>query len=78
MSGMPEDLREQQAEDPDWFRPPTSRERIIAAALFLGFGVFFFLLSVVWRGSWFRWVIIGLGAWSVVYALGHLRQLRRQ
>jgi len=75
---VPQDPQDSPGDSPDWFRPPTPRERVIAGALFLAFGVFFFLFSIVWRGSWFRWVIVGLGAWSVLYALGHLRQLRRQ
>ena len=75
MNAMADDVPENQSTD--WFRPPTRRERVIAAALFFGFGVFFFLLSVIWRGLWFRWIVIGLGVWSVVYALGHLRQARR-
>jgi hypothetical protein len=75
---MSQEVNEERTGGTDWFRPPTPRERLIAAGLFLGFGVFFFLLSAVWRGSWFRWVILGLGAWSVLYAVGHLRALRRQ
>ena len=71
------DIPEKEAADTDWFRPPTRRERWIAAGLFLGFAAFFFAYSFVWRGSWFRWVIIGLGVWSFVYAIGHLTRARR-
>ena len=46
--------------DPDWFRAPTTRERRIAAALFIGFGLFFIALFVVLSGWWFRWVILAL------------------
>src|SRR5688500_15475322 len=34
-----------QLSDPDWFRAPSRREHWIAAGLFVGFGVFFLLLS---------------------------------
>ena len=73
---MTEELDAQSPEsaDADWFRPPTRRERWIAAGLFLGFGAFFFAYSFVWTGSWFRWAILGLGVWSVIYALGHTRR----
>jgi hypothetical protein len=74
---MADEVPRRETDDSHWFRAPSRRERVIAAGLFLGFGVFFFLLSVVWRGLWFRWVAMGLGVWSVVYALGHLRQARR-
>jgi hypothetical protein len=58
---------------PDWFREPTPREHKIAAALFLGFGLFFFALSFVWRGVWFGWVIAALGIWSLIVAHRHWR-----
>jgi hypothetical protein len=76
MTVVTEDLKAHspEAADADWFRPPTRRERWIAAGLFLGFGAFFFAYSFVWTGSWFRWAILGLGVWSVVYALGHARR----
>ena len=57
--------------DPNWFRPPTRRERIIGAALFIGFGLFFILLFIVSRGFWFRWVILALAAWSILVGLRH-------
>ena len=64
--------------DPAWFREPTPREHRIAAALFAGFGVFFVLLFVVLAGWWFRWVILGLAVVSVLYAMGHARDLWRK
>jgi hypothetical protein len=63
--------------NPEWFREPTSREHWIAAALFLGFGVFFVLLFFVTAGFWFRWVTLGLGLYSVLYALRQARDARR-
>jgi hypothetical protein len=56
---------------PDVFREPTPREHRIAAALFVGFSVFFVLLHVVLSGWWFRWVILGLAVWSLLYGLRH-------
>jgi len=70
------ELPEEPNADPDWFRQPTSREHRIAGWLFLAFGVFFLMLFVVLRGWWFRWVIAGLGVYSIVFALGHLRDSR--
>ena len=64
------------AGDPDWFRPPTRRERWIAAALFAGFSIFFAALFVVLSGWWFRWVILALAVGSLVYAVNHLRHAR--
>ncbi|MEA2708861.1 MAG: hypothetical protein QOF78_1462 [Phycisphaerales bacterium] len=58
------------------FRGPTPREHRIAAALFVGFAVFFVLLYVVLSGWWFRWVILGLGVWSFVYGLRHWMDAR--
>ena len=55
----------------EWFRAPTARERRIAAALFIGFGIFFFLLFIVLSGWWFRWVIIALGGFSFLHGLRH-------
>jgi len=62
---------EQQEElaHPDLFREPTPREHRIAAGLFVGFAIFFVMLYVVLSGWWFRWVILGLGVWSFLYAL---------
>lgn len=62
--------------DPQWFRPPTPREHWIAAALFVGFGVFFVLLFFVTYGFWFRWVTLGLGFYSVLHGLRHARMAR--
>src|SRR5205823_4376194 len=62
----------------DWFRAPTRREHWIAAALFVGFGLFFLLLFMVLVGWWFRWVILGLALISVVYALGHAADAKRE
>jgi hypothetical protein len=42
--------------------PPAHAPRaLIAAALFIGFGLFFAMLFVVLAGWWPRWVILGLG-----------------
>ena len=68
MSG--DDIQPEHA-DPDWFRPPTRRERIIGAALFIAFGLFFILLFIVSRGFWFRWVLLALAIWSVIVGLRH-------
>ena len=68
---------EPEVADPDWFRAPSRREHWIAAALFVGFGVFFCLLSVVNRGWWFGWVILLLGVWSLAHGAGHARDARR-
>jgi len=57
--------------DTQWFREPTRRERLIAAALFVGFGLFFAAMFVVLRGWWFRWVVLGLGVISIVSGLRH-------
>lgn len=61
---------------PEVFRGPTPREHRIAAALFVGFGLFFAMSYVVLSGWWFRWVILGLGVWSVVIGLRHWRDAR--
>ena len=66
-----------ESETPQWFREPTPRERRIAATLFLGFGCFFVMLSLVLNGWWFRWVILALAVVSVAYACSHVQQLRR-
>lgn len=65
------------APDGDWFRPPTRREHVIAAGLFVAFGLFFLALFVVVSGWWFRWVIAGLGVYSILHGLGHARDARR-
>jgi Flp pilus assembly protein TadB len=59
------------------FREPTPRERRIAAALFVGFGLFFVMLFVVLAGWWFRWVILALAFISIAYSWNHVQQLRR-
>ena len=64
--------------DAEWFRPPTRREHAIAAALFIGFGVFFLLLFIVVHGWWFRWVIAGLGVYSILHGAGHARDYFRR
>ena len=64
--------------DPNWFRAPNPRERRIAAALFIGFGLFFIALFVVLSGWWFRWVILTLGGYSILEGLRHLRGIRPQ
>ena len=61
----------------DWFRKPTVREHQIAAGLFVAFAVFFAMLFVVQSGWWFRWVVLGLAAWSLLYGLGHARDAWR-
>ena len=76
---MPEPLDPtptQQQANPEWFREPTPREHWIAAALFVGFGVFFVLLFFVTYGFWFRWVTLGLGFYSVLHGLRHARDAR--
>jgi len=60
--------------DPDWFRAPTLRERRIASALFIGFGLFFVALFFVLSGWWFRWVILFLAGYSMLSAIRHLRE----
>jgi hypothetical protein len=57
--------------DPHWFREPTRRERLIAAALFIGFGLFFAAMFLVLAGWWFRWVVLGLGITSIFNGLRH-------
>jgi hypothetical protein len=72
MSQVPENA------DEGIFRAPTRREHWIATALFIGFAIFFVLLFIVLRGRWFRWVILGLGVWSVIYAVRHAVDARRK
>ena len=78
MSTARHDTPQDELADPAWFRPPSRREHWIAAALFVGFGVFFGLLFVVNRGWWFGWVILGLAAWSVAHGARHALDARRQ
>ena len=63
--------------DPQWFRGPTRREHLLAAGLFVAFGLFFVLLFFVTAGFWFRWVTLGLGFYSILHGLGHARRARR-
>jgi hypothetical protein len=62
----------------EWFRPPTRREHGMAAALFVFFGLFFLALFVVTSGWWFRWVIAGLGIYSILHGAGHARDYFRR
>jgi hypothetical protein len=62
----------------EWFREPTRREHGIAAALFVFFGLFFLALFVVVDGWWFRWVIAGLGVYSILHGGGHARDYLRR
>jgi hypothetical protein len=62
--------------DAEWFREPSRREHRIAAGLFIAFGVFFVMLWVVQRGWWFRWVVLGLGVYSILHGLRHARDAR--
>ena len=56
--------------DPQWFRPPTAREHRLGAALFIGFGLFFFLFFLFLSG-WFRWVILILAIISIARGARH-------
>jgi hypothetical protein len=69
----PDSVAPDAAADPQWFRPPSRRERWMAAGLFAGFGVFFVLLFFVTAGFWFRWVTLGLGLYSILYGLRYAR-----
>ena len=75
---MSDDRNQPEAADPEWFRAPTRRERWIAAGLFIGFGVFFVVWFFVIAGWWFRWVILVLGAYSILEGIRHLRGVRHQ
>ena len=68
---MADDALNYDSADPEWFRPPSAREHRIAAALFVGFGIFFALLFFVLAGWWFRWVILSLGAISIIHGVRH-------
>jgi hypothetical protein len=67
----PADAMQPEHVDPAWFRAPSRLERLIAAGLFIGFGVFFVALFVVQRGWWFRWVILGIGVISFARGIRH-------
>jgi hypothetical protein len=45
--------------------------------LFGGFGLFFIAFSFVLTGSWFQWLFLILGAFSVVRAGWHFIRSRR-
>ncbi len=70
------DARDEELGDGEVFRGPTPREHRIAAALFVGFAVFFVLLFVVLSGWWFRWVILALAMYSILDGLRHLGDAR--
>ena len=70
MSDKPESTLEGAA-DPEWFRAPTRRELKMGVGLFLGFGLFFFLMFYIERDSRFRWVILGLAVISTVRGFWH-------
>jgi len=55
----------------EWFRAPTRREHWIAAALCVGFGLFFVMLFLLQAGWWFRWVVLGLGVISMLHGARH-------
>ena len=46
--------------------------------MFVGFGLFFLALFVVVAGWWFRWVIAGLGVYSILHGAGHARAFLRR
>jgi hypothetical protein len=78
-TGMPEQPTptEPGATNEEWFRAPNAREHKIAGALFVGFGIFFLLLSIVWRGLWFHWVLVVLGGYSILAGVRHVLDARR-
>ena len=49
----------------------------MAAGLFIGFGIFFLALFIVIAGWWFRWVIAGLGVYSILHGASHARDYFR-
>jgi fatty acid desaturase len=77
MSNEPPRDHDPDLANPDWFREPSRREHWMGAALFVGFGVFFVLLFWVLGGWWFRWVVLGLGVYSVWHGLRHAIDARR-
>jgi hypothetical protein len=68
---------EEPAGHAEWFRPPTKREHIIAAWLFVGFGFFFLAMFYLCYGWGFRWVILVLGLYSILHGLRHAMDARR-
>jgi hypothetical protein len=74
----PTDPQPDAAAQAEWFREPTRREHAIAAGLFVFFGLFFLALFVVVDGWWFRWVIAGLGVYSILHGGGHARDYFRR
>lgn len=67
-----ESLEQEPAGDERWFRQPTRREHLIAAPLFVGFGIFFIMLFSLQAGWWFRWVLLMLGIISILRGLSHV------
>jgi hypothetical protein len=67
-----------EAADPEWFREPTLRELRMGAGLFIGFGIFFVLMYILYSDSRFRWVLLGLGVISMIRGLKHLVEAIRK
>jgi hypothetical protein len=67
-----------EAAHPEWFREPTLRELRMGAGLFVGFGIFFVLMFVIYSDSRFRWVLLGLAVISTIRGLRHLVQAIRK
>jgi len=75
MSNLPQE--DQPASHEEWFRPPTRREHILGAWLFVGFGIFFIAMFYLCYGWGFRWVLLGLGAYSIWHGLRHAMDAKR-
>jgi len=73
-----DDPRENQLAHPEVFREPTPAEHRFAAMLFVGFALGFVLLFVVLRGWWFRWVLLGIAAYSLYDGIRHWSASRRR
>ena len=71
MASDPPDSPRDEMADPTWFREPTRREHSIGAGLFVGFGLFFVASFFVLAGLVFRWVFLGLGAFSILRGAWH-------
>ena len=71
MSPDPDNRSTPEQADPEWFREPNRREHLIAANLFIGCGLCFVMMFVVLAGWWPRWVILGLGVYSVIHGIRH-------
>jgi hypothetical protein len=76
MANDDDDIHPYEVAHPEVFRGPTPREHRIAAGLFVAFAIFFVMLYVVLSGWWFRWVILALAVWSLVYGLRHWADAR--